>query len=74
MLRTVPLALACLAIGLTTGSGTVLAQPTGAEVCETTTVEGAEAQVCARRAGFGVEWTAQVEDTAADGRPDRRLH
>lgn len=71
MLRTVSLALACLAIGLTTGSGTALARPSGAEVCETTTVEGAEAQVCARRDGFGVEWTAQVADTAAGGRPVR---
>ena len=68
MLRTVPLVWACLATGLALGPASVVAQPSAEEVCTTSTVDGGSAQVCARRDGFGAEWTAQVADTAGDGR------
>ena len=71
MLRTAPLALASLVIGLALGPGTVSAQPSGEPVCATTMVEGGAAQVCARRDGFEVEWTARVADTAPDGQQVR---
>jgi hypothetical protein len=68
MSRTALLALAGLVVGLPIWPSAALAQPVGEEVCTTTVVDGGRADVCARRDGFGVEWTAQVADTADDGR------
>jgi hypothetical protein len=68
MLRTVPIALTCLITGLAFGPASAIAQPGADEVCTTVAVDGGRAQVCARRDGFGAAWTAQVADTAEDGR------
>lgn len=69
MARVVLLVLLTLASVLLAGTTAVRAQPARDEVCVTSAVEGASGRVCARRDGFGVAWTAQLEDTVADGRP-----
>ena len=68
MPRTVPIVLLALAVSVSAVPAAVQAQPAGEEVCATSAVEGASGQVCARRDGFGVAWTAQLADTVDDGR------
>ncbi len=63
------LATLTLVVVLPVVPATASAQAAAEEACTTANVEGARGQVCARRDGFGVEWTAQLEDTADDGRP-----
>lgn len=69
MSRAILLVLLTVVPGLLAGPAAVRAQALGDEVCVSSSVEGADGQVCARRSGFGIDWTARLEDTADDGRP-----
>ena len=55
-------------LGLSLMSSAAATQPPGEEACVTSEVEGASGRLCARRDGFGAAWTAELTDTADDGR------
>ena len=41
----------------------------GEAVCVQAGVDGASGEACARRSGFGADWTVELSDTGDDGRP-----